>query len=449
MYTKKIMGILILLMLLNQSFGVISFNPVTGEIIETDTLQSVTDRGSTTNNGITVNSLMTDNIYSSKTPLVTINDDLEVTGKIETEKTLELLNKHLIVSGRGDDVTQDVIMKTEDASGTYTGYWGINDGFGNMHIGLNFNEDGNVVGYGGTDSGATKILFNGHGADGMVGLNAMKSSANGVALDWDIGLSLDSSDNSLKIGDTADMISNSKAGLLQGEGKRIADSDGVLYSEVDSGILNNIFSDYNNFDAVTSIVDSALFRNIFTSKANTGNDGRIAVWAGVQSNYATDPTELAVAGINSFVYHTGTANIGARTVDDAPNMIGGQYGVRVQSNADVDTAGAVVGNSAILSGTATLVNSSQFLARGQDANEGTITNAYGLKVNNGDSTTGSIVNQYGVYIEDLTEGTNSNYAIHTGTGNVLLGDLAGTYTGGQAYVCVNDNGVIFASETNC
>lgn len=35
------------------------------------------------------------------------------------------------------------------------------------------------------------------------------------------------------------------------------------------------------------------------------------------------------------------------------------------------------------------------------------------------------------------------------TGSMTVSDLAGTYTGGSAYVCVNDAGSIYASETAC
>jgi len=34
-------------------------------------------------------------------------------------------------------------------------------------------------------------------------------------------------------------------------------------------------------------------------------------------------------------------------------------------------------------------------------------------------------------------------------GGVHIQDLEGTYTGGQAYVCVDDDGVLFASEGAC
>ena len=70
-----------------------------------------------------------------------------------------------------------------------------------------------------------------------------------------------------------------------------------------------------------------------------------------------------------------------------------------------------------------------------------------------------------VYILD-SSGSNNLFFRHTGTeaqvralqgdlylnsasGNVKIGNLAGSYTGGSAYVCVYNSGQIYASETAC
>jgi hypothetical protein len=37
----------------------------------------------------------------------------------------------------------------------------------------------------------------------------------------------------------------------------------------------------------------------------------------------------------------------------------------------------------------------------------------------------------------------------TSSGKMIVNDLKGTYTGGSAYVCVNNNGQLFTSETAC
>lgn len=52
--------------------------------------------------------------------------------------------------------------------------------------------------------------------------------------------------------------------------------------------------------------------------------------------------------------------------------------------------------------------------------------------------------------DDLKVYTNSNNRMTIdSSGNVNINDLAGSYTGGQAYVCVTDAGTIFASDSAC
>ena len=43
----------------------------------------------------------------------------------------------------------------------------------------------------------------------------------------------------------------------------------------------------------------------------------------------------------------------------------------------------------------------------------------------------------------------SNTSVVFPNGNVTIGSLAGSYTNGSAYVCVNNSGQIYASETAC
>jgi hypothetical protein len=46
-------------------------------------------------------------------------------------------------------------------------------------------------------------------------------------------------------------------------------------------------------------------------------------------------------------------------------------------------------------------------------------------------------------------GATSTLTMRLKNGNVEVNSLASTYTGGSAYVCVYDSGVIYASEIAC
>jgi hypothetical protein len=382
----------------------------------------------------------------------------------------------LTISGRGDDSTNDVVMKIEDASGTYTGYWGINDGFGNMSIGINIDEDGKSVGYGSGSSGPAKIVFGGHGADGHVSLNAMKETADGSAIEYDIGLLLDSSDNTLRIGGTSDMGS-SGAGLLNGDGKKIADVGGNLYGTTLNSVDGKIQvaqEDGSSADRFTT--SSGAIESFITYSQNASEGAKVGLWVADAVTGGTLSADDRVYGINAFAYLEGSTDASATPTDTYYNAVGGRYGSRVLDTAQAHT---ISGISAVNEhrGSGAVTNSTHFLSESDvmvvDSGN-TITNLHHFRVLD-PSVDGTITNQYGLYIDDL-EGASNNYAVYTAgdtpsifggaitadsiiksgatSDDILLGDgtttsLAGVVTdpaGSDTQLQFNDNGSFGASS---
>ncbi len=85
---------------------------------------------------------------------------------------------------------------------------------------------------------------------------------------------------------------------------------------------------------------------------------------------------------------------------------------------------------------------------------GNITNAYGVYIDAQQVGTGTVLNSTGIYVEDLNakggDDIPSVSAVSIQTFNdVRHGSMSGTYGNGSAYVCVTNDGLLFASETAC
>ncbi|WP_421876555.1 hypothetical protein [Marinoscillum sp.] len=144
---------------------------------------------------------------------------------------------------RGDQV----IMKVEDNGGDYTGYWTMNDGYGNMAIKLGNNEDGQ---YTLTGDGASEVLWGGHGDPGYISLNAAPVGTLGAGVVYSIGLIVDASTNTIRVGNP-----NNGKGMLEGEGNQIANSSGDLITN----LIKNRTSGGMNVDLGTSGGDIFLY----------------------------------------------------------------------------------------------------------------------------------------------------------------------------------------------
>jgi hypothetical protein len=108
----------------------------------------------------------------------------------------------------------------EDSTGYESIYMTVNDGQGNFNMMLGVNHDGNRIA---TGYGLSKILFQGHSQGGEISLNAGPTGTAGASAVYNIGLSLDSDDQKLRIGNP-----NNNIGLAGAAGNVIADVDGDL-----------------------------------------------------------------------------------------------------------------------------------------------------------------------------------------------------------------------------
>jgi hypothetical protein len=121
---------------------------------------------------------------------------------------------------RIDKSTDDRGIVFEDGGGDDTIYMTVNDGQGNFNIMLGVNHSGNRIL---TGDGLSKILLSGHGRQGEISLNAGQTGTAGASAVYNIGLSVDSTDQKLRIGNPNDNI-----GLDDQAGNIIADVDGDL-----------------------------------------------------------------------------------------------------------------------------------------------------------------------------------------------------------------------------
>lgn len=146
---------------------------------------------------------------------------------------------------------------------------------------------------------------------------------------------------------------------------------------------------------------------------------------------ATDLSRLYLTGnINKVTYESAapmtqivsSQNDAVSSGDGSINMLRGQIGsVRIIGLADVNTANSLLG-SFTHSGTGTVTDISAISAyMSRQGSAGTITNAYGLKINDLINSSGFMTNTYGVYVGDLTTGTQTNtpFSIYSSDANAL------------------------------
>jgi len=122
------------------------------------------------------------------------------------------------------DNDSETALVMQDSGGDLSIYHTVNDGQGNYNIMLGVNGDGqNPV----AGDGSAKILFSGHDQDGELSLNVgQQNGTAGSTVNFNLGLSLDSTDQKLRIGDPPDNL-----GLDGGAGNVIADVNGNLFAK--------------------------------------------------------------------------------------------------------------------------------------------------------------------------------------------------------------------------
>lgn len=123
---------------------------------------------------------------------------------------------------RIDRTLDEVAIVLEDSGGDDTGYLTMNDGQGNMSLMLGVDGVGNHIV---TGDGAAKLLYSAHGQDGIISLNAGQTGTAGDAVSFSIGLSVNSNDNTIKVGASSDQY-----GLDNTDGNTIFNASGDLFT---------------------------------------------------------------------------------------------------------------------------------------------------------------------------------------------------------------------------
>ena len=184
---------------------------------------------------------------------------------------------------RGDEV----IRKMKDSDGTYSIYETVNDGQGNYNLMLGIDGDGVSTS---SDDGFAKLLMSGHGADGSISLNAQSV---GSTVAFSAGLVVDGGTNTIRVGAN----SSDDVGLRTGEGNKIADMSGNLFSGGTAVSVSGHTHSYDNYGS-WNLKTNSTQRTTVTS----GGDLDLIAGSNVSLSYAAG----GKVTINSSTYSAGT-----------------------------------------------------------------------------------------------------------------------------------------------
>ena len=120
------------------------------------------------------------------------------------------------------DRDDERMIVMEDSGGDDTGYLTMNDSQGNMALMLGVDGNGKHVVSG---DGAAKLLYTAHSQNGALSLNAAKTKNAGTTASYSIGLSVNSDDNTIKVG-----ASNDNVGLDLVGGNTVFNANGDLFT---------------------------------------------------------------------------------------------------------------------------------------------------------------------------------------------------------------------------
>jgi len=233
---------------------------------------------------------------------------------------------------------------------------------------------------------------------------------------------------------------------------------GNVISEADTSgvrILSTSSKSWGNQVDDASATDSA-YNNINTGIYNI-SIGPTALESGVLlglSSAATgEPAKLRITNGNSAAYFGYTSNDNARLGTTTNN--GFEFITNNQFRFKVTPTGYVgigVSNPAYLfeiANSAVSFNvSGMFYANKTNVGIGVFRPTYSLEI----AHSATALNVSGMFYANQTTvgiGTKDPDATLHIVGSVKLGSLAGSYTGGSAYVCINNLGILFASEDPC
>jgi len=164
------------------------------------------------------------------------------TGTVNMDGVLQL--------DRGSGV--DTALEFLDSGGDYSIKHNVNDGNGNYSISIGYKGDGNGQ-YAVTGDGVGKILFGGHGRDGAISLNAAPTGTASNDISFSIGLLVDGSDNTIRVGASAN-----------GTGMDLGATDGTKVFDASANAFATSYS-----VGSTTVIDSSNFLQNVTLKIGT------------------------------------------------------------------------------------------------------------------------------------------------------------------------------------
>ena len=202
------------------------------------------------------------------------------------------IDNELRLDARFDGGSGDNVLAFKDSAGNYSIRQNVNDGNGNYSISLGYSGTG-VGEYAVTGDGVGKILFTGHGVDGGVSLNAAPTGTAGNNISFGIGLLVDGSDNTIRVGATSN-----GTGMDPGTGTKVFDASANAFAtsySVGSTTRINSVGDMigtSYYIGSTNIIDtSANLTNIgtinsgaITSTGNSQFDGNVQIGDTVSQN---------------------------------------------------------------------------------------------------------------------------------------------------------------------
>jgi hypothetical protein len=219
------------------------------------------------------------------------------------------IDRELRLDARGDGGDGDNVLAFKDSSGNYSIRQNVNDGNGNYSISIGYSGVGNGQ-YAVTGDGAGKVLFGGHGRDGAVSINAAPTGTAGNDISFSIGLLVDGSDNTIRVGAPAngtglDLTAGTK--VFDASANAFATSYSVGVNEVISSTRVGTFPSINLDDQIISTGDTNTYMQFHAAdqwRVVTGGSERLEV---NNNRTAINNGYLQITGSDSHLIATTTA----------------------------------------------------------------------------------------------------------------------------------------------
>jgi hypothetical protein len=197
------------------------------------------------------------------------------------------IDGELRLDARYDGGNGDNVLAFKDSGGDYTIRHNVNDGNGNYSISIGYSGAGNGE-YAVTGDGVGKILFGGHGRDGAISLNSAPTGTAGNDISFSIGLLVDGSDNTIRVGASAN-----GTGMDTGAGTKVFDASA------------NAFATSYSVGSTTVIDSSRNLTNIgtadFSSTIGVNGSGTYAILDNGSVGWSYSPQESGVASVRYFL----------------------------------------------------------------------------------------------------------------------------------------------------